>query len=189
MSPTLRDGRLWLALTLPLLVIAGSILRAEFHLVQADVFHFEVAGYDPRDLLRGHYLRFSLTLDRAVAGHDGLAACDPAQGEACCHCLLGSPESAPPLLTLTTCEIPEATCDGVARYGELAALDRFYVPEAHALEAEALLGEARQRDPGAALLAVALSQNGEAQIVDLIVDGMPLLEQLGAERFDAPREP
>ena len=189
MNRLLHRGRLWLSLALPLLVIAGSILRAELHLARAEVFHFEVAGYDPRDLLRGHYLRFSLTLDRAVAGHDGLAACDPAQGEACCHCLLGSPESAPPLLTLTTCEIPEATCDGVARYGELEQLDRFYVPEAHAHEAETLLREARQRSTDSAYLAVALTPSGEAQIVDLILDGIPIRERLDIEITDPPDAP
>lgn len=53
--------RIWLllALLLPLVVLGGNIARQQFTLQGASVWRIPISGYDPRDPLRGHYVRFS----------------------------------------------------------------------------------------------------------------------------------
>ena len=69
--------QLWLALLLPIVAFAGLVVRAELWRASGPVFHVAIAGYDPRDLLQGHYLRYRLQWPA-----DG--ACD---GATCCLCL------------------------------------------------------------------------------------------------------
>jgi uncharacterized membrane-anchored protein len=47
------------AVALPLLAIVLGIVRAERFLGRTRDFVLEIGGYDPRDLLRGHYLQFT----------------------------------------------------------------------------------------------------------------------------------
>lgn len=51
----------WLvaALALPVVVLAHNIWRQQSALKAASEWRIPVSGYDPRDLLRGHYIRFS----------------------------------------------------------------------------------------------------------------------------------
>lgn len=58
-GPIARRGWLLLALLLPLLVLGGNILRHQFNLLGAAEWRIPVSGYDPRDPLRGRFVRFS----------------------------------------------------------------------------------------------------------------------------------
>ena len=69
--------QLWFALLLPIVAFLGLVGRAELLRASGPVFHVAIAGYDPRDLLQGHYLRYRLQWPA-----DG--ACD---GATCCLCL------------------------------------------------------------------------------------------------------
>lgn len=77
----MRGQRYWLllALLLPLLVLGGNILRHQFNLAGAAEWRIPVSGYDPRDPLRGHFIRFSY--DWTLRG-DG-SACGDGQCELC----------------------------------------------------------------------------------------------------------
>lgn len=46
------------ALALPVLVLAGMVAEAEWGLRDGTVIRVPITGYDPRDALRGHYLRY-----------------------------------------------------------------------------------------------------------------------------------
>ena len=48
------------AVVLPIVLLVGMIGRAEWQLANSETWHFAIRGYDPRDLLRGHYMRFRL---------------------------------------------------------------------------------------------------------------------------------
>ena len=73
--PALRT----LALLLPIVAIVGMIARAEMVLQTGRSWQVRIKGYDPRDLLRGQYLRY--TIDWQLQGE---ATC---QGGSCCYCL------------------------------------------------------------------------------------------------------
>lgn len=49
-----------LAVFLPILVLASVALEREFDLRNGKVLILPITGYDPRDLLSGHYLRFQI---------------------------------------------------------------------------------------------------------------------------------
>src|SRR5215475_15431191 len=88
--------QLWFALLLPIVAFLGLVGRAELLRASGPVFHVAIAGYDPRDLLQGHYLRYRLQWPA-----DG--ACD---GTTCCLCLQTSG-----VHTNFQCRVPDAACD------------------------------------------------------------------------------
>ncbi len=55
----MRNPWLAAALALPILFLALTIGRQQAGLASAHEWRIPVSGYDPRDLLRGHYIRFS----------------------------------------------------------------------------------------------------------------------------------
>jgi hypothetical protein len=92
-APTLP---LWFAVLLPIVAFAGLVVRAELLRASGPVFHVAIAGYDPRDLLQGHYLRYRLQWPA-----DG--ECD---GATCCLCLQTSG-----VHTKVACGVVDKTCD------------------------------------------------------------------------------
>jgi uncharacterized membrane-anchored protein len=153
------------AVVLPLLVIVGGIVRAEVELAKGTPWVFDVAGYDPRDLLRGRYLQFRLDLHEEEPND----ACDSAAGQDCCYCLSRTEPDAPPRAEATQCTIAVRDCDGALKIAEVQKLRRYYVPEARASELEAKLREAEGRD--AARLRLRIDREGNPRIDGLLVDG------------------
>src|SRR5215469_3254703 len=66
MSPTLGK-RVVLALALVDLVFFGGWIALEESLRRGGPIHLPIEGYDPRDLLSGHYVRFQLVAVREAA--------------------------------------------------------------------------------------------------------------------------
>jgi uncharacterized membrane-anchored protein len=157
------------ALALPLLAIGLGIVRAELFMSSAREFVFEIAGYDPRDLLRGHYLQFRLQVEPLPVRE----ACDDARGD-CCLCLTRVEADAVPYAERATCATARAECDGALHTRYLREPQRYYVPEAraHALEQRLIAAMAHRR----AHAVLALDQKGEARVRELRVDGESLLD-------------
>ena len=156
------------AVGLPLLLVVAGILRAEHHLRTSRVWHFEVTGYDPRDLLSGHYLRF-----RIVLGVEGVERACRERGE-CCLCLGDRGATQPPEVALASCDEARSACDGVVRTDRLAEIERFYVPEEHAAVLEERLAEAQEARRARVLLSI--SADGHPQVSDLWIDGRPVAD-------------
>ena len=155
-----------LALILPILLLVFIAGRAQWQLAHSDTWFFEVRGYDPRDLLRGHYMRFQLS----VVPDETLEQCrtdDPA----CCYCL-DDGRGIEAHVTLATCQTASMTCDDYVRTKPLHSFDRFYIPEAGRRELEAKLRDAART--GDAHLAVAVDRSGQPMIEGLWVDGEPI---------------
>lgn len=157
-----------LAVTVPLIILCLLLARAELHVSQGKEWQFEVQGYDPRDLLRGHYLRFSLNYNWANNTTTG-DACDDSKD--CCLCLSNIGEQAP-LVEHMACGPARTQCDGFIHGVFEHELNRFYIPEKYAKQAETILRDAR--DANSAYLSVAISEQGEPQIIDMLIKGIPL---------------
>lgn len=169
----MNDRLRLVAVALPIVLLAFMVGRAEWHLADSQTYHFAVRGYDPRDLLRGHYLRFGLALPVA----ETIEACRVDEA-ACCYCL--EPGSGlEPRLALATCETARATCDAFVRTAPLHAMHRFYIPEEGRRELEQRLRVAAGEDR--AHLAVAVSRSGEPLIEALLVDGVPIEAAVAAD--------
>ena len=156
------------ALVLPLIVLALGIVRAERHLADGKRWMFEVNGYDPRDLLRGHYINYRLVLEQSPADE----RCDDDHGERCCLCLTSQPAGMPTKAQRTTCESAETRCDGVLKTRYLSELQRYYIPEERAAELTARFQDAAREHR--AQLVVAIDAQGKPQIDTLTIDGMAL---------------
>lgn len=157
----------WFALILPLVVLVVGVVRGERALRVGETWWFDITGYDPQDLLRGRYLRFQVEEQWGEPY-------DATDDDADCACLERTTVQAAPVLRAASCSFARASCDRFIVRTELDQLDRFYVPEARARELEAWLQDAASRD--AAQIVVAIDRDGSAVIVDLLVDGAPILE-------------
>lgn len=147
-----------LAVLLPLLALGFGVVRSEIRLSASTDWELTVRGFDPRDLLRGHYIRYRI--DFQEQGGSGSCALDE---PTCCYCLNrttaepGDALTPLPTVTRMTCTAARTACDGLLRTRSAAALNRYYVPESRARAIE------DQLRAGAA--------DGEARIV-LAIDGM-----------------
>lgn len=146
-----------LAVLLPMLTLVLSIVRAEVNLAGGETFRLPVEGYDPRDLLRGRYLRYRVKEPTA-------APLDVCEGEQCCLCLS---HVAPP--RVATCETARAACDGALPRHRLEELGRYYVPETHARSLERRFIDAAAE--GRAHIVVTVGAHGQPYVRHLELRG------------------
>jgi hypothetical protein len=172
------------ALALPVLALAALIGKQEAMLSGAEVLTVPVRGYDPRDLLRGHFIQGELDWDwdREPAASSSYTGADGAA------CVLTTNVQKPRLRFIAGWKAGEPAGDecrmviagrGWARQGGIAArfaptsLDggggqvKLFVPEERAVELEQLLIDR----PGALTVDLAVRPDGSAAIKALRVDG------------------
>lgn len=152
------------ALCLPLLAIGLGIVRAELFMDRAREFVFDIEGFDPRDLLRGHYLQFRVRAEPASVREP----CDEGN-ESCCLCLTRREPDEPPFAQRTTCDTARAHCDGALYVRYVSEPQRYYVPEDQAPELERKLLDAMQKRRAQVVLAI--DAQGEARVRQLRLDG------------------
>ena len=78
--------KLRLAIFFPVLVMLGWAVSQEWRLRAGEPVNIAITGFDPRDLLAGHYLTYQLDLGRDV--------CHGRWGKITCVCLEGDPAKA-----------------------------------------------------------------------------------------------
>lgn len=165
----MKNKKVLFAVALPFVVLCLLIVRAEYHIRQGEQWSFELQGYDPRDLLRGHYLRLRVSYDM----DRGASACKA--GEECCLCL-NKTEARVPKVHETSCAVAKAQCDGFMLSSSRNSLSRYYIPETEARRAEKILAEAGSKR--AAFLNVSINDQGEPAITDLIIGNQSLNDLL-----------
>jgi len=144
--------QLWFALLLPVVAFIGLVGRAELLRASGPVFHVTIAGYDPRDLLQGHYLRYRLQWPT-----DGV--CD---GATCCLCLQTSG-----MHTKVQCGVVDKTCDAQLGHQMVEQGREFFIQEG----AGPALEQAIRHGQGA--IALNVTPNGQVRVHELFIDGMP----------------
>lgn len=129
----MKHWKVALALLLPLAGLAAGIVRQEIEQARATTWVIPVEGYDPRDPLRGHYIRFRYRW--AVEGDSLL--CDKGLCRICLEDRNGAvvarivPKTAP-----ATCTHP---VDPEASHMEAGFTGQLYVSEASAPQMEQAL--------------------------------------------------
>jgi uncharacterized membrane-anchored protein len=162
---------IWLALALPLACIVLAVARAELFVQRAQELSLPIQGYDPRDLLQGHYLQFRL----AVSTAHGAEAC--ASGE-CCLCLMRVQGQLPADTSVSTCREARGACSAALPLSAAERSWRFYVPESQARELEQALRAAHAE--GRAYAVLAIERSGEARVRELRLAGKRYGSGLGA---------
>ena len=175
----MRDRLTILAVLIPLVGLLALVGQAEMARVGPS-WRLPIAGYDPRDLLHGHFLRYRFAL-----AWDGASTCGAADAldDACCLCLTRSnPHGIDPPVRQVACSEVER-CDGWLRSSHLQPPLRFFIPEEHA---KALEDALRERD---ASVAVTSSRDGTPAIGELFLDGLPWREVLATRPTTTPVSP
>jgi len=154
-----------LAVGLPVIAIVLGIVRAEWTFRHGRDFVFEIGGYDPRDLLRGHYLLFQLRVDPQAVREP----CEDDAAQPCCLCLTRGVGDRVTSAERATCATARADCDGALQITDAIRAVRYYVPEAQAADLERRLRDAAQRE--AALAVVSIDADGRGHVRELQIDG------------------
>lgn len=152
-----------LALALPVLSIAVAIGRAEVRRSQAESWTFIARGYDPRELLRGHYVSFQIDF-REDTPRDACLDSDPD----CCLCLTGAPGSGIPHTQRMSCD-DARQCNGMLRTRLIQSLDRYYISEDRAPEIDQRVRQAGSE--GRLRAVVSIDDSGHGEIRELLVGG------------------
>ena len=163
MTRTRPNPLVALGVALPLAVLVFGAARSEYRVRHSEDWEFVVRGYDPRDLLRGHYIQYRI--DFGETSGAGCSADDPD----CCLCLTRESGVAP---HRTSCTVARNECDGALQTRVMASLDRYYVPESRARDIERDLQAAGAR--GEARVVLAIDEMGRAHVKELRVDGRKL---------------
>lgn len=166
---------LHVAVALPLLGLFVLAARGELALRSGESFRVGIRGYDPRDLISGHYLQYAYDFQWA-----GESTCGPtdargtpsAVGVGCCVCLSRAGEGAAPLARQVECEAASA-CDAFLRADTVLPPRRYFIPERHAAALELALGERR------AAVELTISPSGDAAVGALYLDGQPFRDVIG----------
>ncbi|MCG2840593.1 GDYXXLXY domain-containing protein [Sandaracinobacter sp. RS1-74] len=95
----MKKALLAAALALPFLVLGHGIWRHQSNLSSADEWHIPIRGYDPRDPLRGHYIRFAYDWELRGNGRACVDALD-------CNLCLGREDGR----VIATVETPGMEC-------------------------------------------------------------------------------
>lgn len=160
------------AVILPIVALAALVAEHEFRLRQGKEFILKIEGYDPRDLLSGHYLTYQVNYEAegqvncsSLSAPDSPLGTVPSDPEMCvCFTKEGTRE----FLSCDTeasvgCEaVLRGTCQG-RRF--TAGIERFYIPENKSLILDYLVGAKRGE------IVVSVPLNGRAVIKDLLIDG------------------
>ena len=151
---------LLLALLLPICVLATNTWLSHQQKTQGDTITLPIQGFDPRDLLSGHYLTYDINY--GISGENG---CPTSHIEAIA-CLQPERQIFPSDELPDSCtQYIAGTCNDDAQF--IAGLERFYVPEQYAkqLETHVQNGEGK--------LVITIDGNGKAAIRDLLINNRP----------------
>lgn len=162
-----------LAVAVPLLVMAGWTLKHVLHTSTGTKVRLAVTGYDPRDLLAGHYLRYAV-----VYGEQG--NCGDRSGPNCVCLDSSSPRVATGIgecgsRTPNCAEFIRGTCE---RGRFEAGIERFYMPEKYATTVPVI--------PPKAEIEVSLDSRGNGVVTGFFVDGVPLADYIRAQGEKRP---
>lgn len=161
MTETPRRTLLIAALLLPIAVLGALIARAELVVQTGAEWAVHIRGYDPRDLLSGQYLRY--TIDWKLEGED-------CRDGACCYCLWnsspGQPRPPEPSVRIIACE-NRAPCESYFPVERADSLRRYFIPEGEGARLEQAI---RKHD---AMLILRVSSRGKVVITDLLLDRVP----------------
>jgi len=159
------DKKILTAVSIPFILLCLLIVRAEYHLSSAEQWSIKITGYDPVDLLRGHYLRFNLAYDWDEPVHE----CDSVV--ACCLCLTSTDNNIPKVNKMS-CDVATNQCDAFIAPEYESSLNRFYIAETDGKRAEELLREARINET--AFISLVINKSGVPMIRDLLIGGRPI---------------
>ena len=175
---------LLIALAIPVLGLLALVIKAELRASATETWEVAIRGYDPRDLLRGQYLRYRFDFERGgqdecgpSAEHSDASVRGRVQPEElsdeCCLCLQRSaPGALGAQVRQVECDGADERCEDVLQVQSIRSPLRYFIPEDRASELERALGER------AASLVLRVDPAGAPADQQLLLDGEPWREAL-----------
>ena len=154
-------ARLLASCALPVLGLLFLVLRAQWIVTTGTLWRLPIEGYDPRDLLSGHYLTFRFAFEKSQPPN-----CYSGRTFSCCVCLQpGSEGRVNPYVTwLESCPTDvHATCESFIPAEAMTYLHRYYIPENAGYELEQAVREKK------ASIELSVRRDGRAVISKLYV--------------------
>jgi hypothetical protein len=145
-------------LALPLGVLLAMVIRSELILARGAEFVVGIDGYDPRDLLRGQFLRYRVRWNWSTD--------ERAPWPGSCLCLERDAGPVDPRVAPRSCDSVQP-CAAFINPAALDRLERYYIPEGMGPPLERAIRERR------ASLRIAIDHAGDVVVRDLLVDGKP----------------
>ncbi|NDD91012.1 hypothetical protein EBZ37_02865 [bacterium] len=143
-----------IALLFPILALAAMALYKQSVLHSGTEVVLPITGYDPRDLLSGHYLIY-----RIDYGVDGICS-SVALDDTAYVCL------EPKVFSPTPPEHCRKLIRGRCKPGGFeAGIEKFFIPESQALSLEQKIRSKQ------ASIVLALTRSGDTQVKDLLIEG------------------
>lgn len=153
-----RQHWLMLGLVLPIVVLAANVYWHHYQRDHGQLITLPIEGFDPRDLLSGHYLTYQI--------HYGVNPICQTPNSLVGICLRPNLSSFMLEAKPTDCQLwIRGQCDNTNHFS--AGLERFYIPEQYA----PLLDKLVRNHQGS--LVIRVDNNGNASIYNLLIDGKP----------------
>ena len=172
----MKNTRLIISLAIPILAISLSIGKSEYQIRSGEEWKFEIGGYDPRDLLKGHYLTYRILFDRDEKEKNSCDKNDEILD--CCLCLQRETSK----VKTMWCETAAKRCDGMINEKFLPRLRKFYIPENRGKSLENLV---RSRK---AEILLSIHPSGDPNVKELLIDGEPWKQAVQKEDAKAGKE-
>jgi len=180
----MTKGRILVAIVAPCLVIAGWLAYLAAAFSGGTDIVFKIEGYDPRDLLRGHYLQYRVLYDFRIP--DRAVGMRPREE---CLCVTAGEDGYGRGTWIGDCAARDVSaCPRFIRgrvdyQGFSAGIERFYFPEEYR-------GQLLTVPPGATAL-IRVARNGVAFVRDLKVGEESIVDyarRQGVEAASSPAE-
>jgi uncharacterized membrane-anchored protein len=177
-----------LTLAFPILFMLGMIGLHTYSQSKAEEWRIPIEGYDPRDLLRGHYLRYQYVWNWKNEKDDGCS------GEKCALCFESDNKKVQtsrynPVVHLKPLIEAKEKCDTYVKgfsdgrkFGKFkigsprsVGLTQYFIPEQDAYRLDRMLRRwSEDADKHEFDMGLYISKNGRASIKTIYIDGTPL---------------
>jgi uncharacterized membrane-anchored protein len=166
------NKKIILAIFLPVFALGLLTIKKVIHYNTGSEIVLDIEGYDPRDLLSGHYLiyRIKYNAENICKGKYSDSSSSSSNQDAY-MCLVEDKHYFTFGYTPTRCELKyiKGKCKGT-RF--VAGVEKFYIPQEHASRLEKLVIEKK------ASVRLSINRSGKALVKDLLIDGKPWKEFL-----------
>ncbi len=164
------NKKLAAALAVPIIFLALLCAYKAFKVMAGKKIIVPITGFDPRDILSGHYLTYRLKLDAGDAcqgtdwDRDNISLCLALDGG-------GTVIGSVPMYHDDDENLCDALLSGKCSGGSfVAGIERFYIPE----NESAALDRAVRSGEGS--LVVSVDRKGKAAVKELLINGKPWRE-------------
>ena len=161
------------SLLLPVIGIGLLMVRAELKVVKGEVYRVAVQGYDPRDLIHGHYLSIQLDLKSERVGSE-----DESTADTSAFCF--KREDGDFSVLRAASHVIQSwgdACTSVTSVKNLIGPKRYLIPEGDAFNLEIALSNRKKT----ATVDLIIQKNGDVSMGMLYLDGLPWRDGLKSD--------